>query len=81
MMEYFYPLALSSWDQEEKDIACQVIQSGKTTMGHHVRNFESEFSSYLSCTNTLMVNSGSSANLLMAMTLKLYLDINDDCRK
>ena len=81
MIDYFYPLALSRWEQEEKDIACQVIQSGKTTMGSYVKNFETEFSSYLSCTNTLMVNSGSSANLLMAMTLKLYLDINNDRRK
>ena len=80
MNNYFYPLALSSWDQDEVDLACQVIRSQQTTMGSRVKKFEDEFSKYIGCNNTFMVNSGSSANLLMAMCLKLYLQINNDTR-
>ena len=80
MNKDFYPLALSSWDQDEVDLACQIIKSQQTTMGQQVKNFESEFSAYLGCEKTYMVNSGSSANLLMAMALKIYLQINNDSR-
>lgn len=81
MKEYFYPLALSSWDQEEIDIACEVIRSTRTTMGVHVDQFQKEFSQYIGSSRTFMVNSGSSANLLMAMALKVYLELHEDCRR
>ena len=80
MNKDFYPLALSSWDHEEVELACHIIKSQQTTMGQHVKNFESEFSTYLNCKKTYMVNSGSSANLLMAMALRIYLQINNDSR-
>ena len=80
MNKDFYPLALSSWDHEEVELACHIIKSQQTTMGQHVKNFESEFSTYLNCEKTYMVNSGSSANLLMAMALRIYLQINNDSR-
>ena len=80
MHDYFYPLAMSSWDQEEIELACEVIRSQRTTMGDKVKQFENNFSSYLGCDNTYMVNSGSSANLLMAMALKVYLEIHNDKR-
>ena len=80
MTESFYPLALSSWDKDEVELACQIIKSQQTTMGRHVKKFESDFSAFLNCEKTYMVNSGSSANLLMAMSLKIYLQINNDTR-
>ena len=80
MHDYFYPLAMSSWGQEEIELACQVIRSQKTTMGEKVQQFEKNFSSFLGCETTYMVNSGSSANLLMAMALKVYLEIHNDKR-
>ena len=52
MNKDFYPLALSSWDQDEVELACQIIKSQQTTMGQQVRNFESEFSAYLGCEKT-----------------------------
>lgn len=70
-----YPLAISSWSEEEVNAACEVLQSGQTTMGRRVREFEEKFSNYLGVNHTYMVNSGSSANLLMAMALKIYLDL------
>ena len=81
MKNYFYPLALSSWDDEEIDIACDVIKSQRTTMGRFVSLFQKNFSEYLGCSFSYMVNSGSSANLLMASALKLYLDLYGDTRK
>ena len=80
MKQYFYPLALSSWSDEETNVACDVIKSQQTTMGRHVSTFERNFSDYLGCHSSYMVNSGSSANLLMASALKLYLDIYGDSR-
>ena len=34
------------------------------TMGEKVKSFEEQFSKYIGCKNGIMVNSGSSANLL-----------------
>lgn len=81
MKDYFYPLALSSWSNEEIDKACDVIRSQSTTMGQYVSLFQRDFSAYLGCSFSYMVNSGSSANLLMASALKLYLDLYGDSRK
>lgn len=81
MKEYFYPLALSSWDQEEIDVACEVIRSTHTTMGVRVNQFQKEFSQYIGSNRSFMVNSGSSANLLMAMALKVYLELHNDSRR
>ena len=76
-----YPLAISSWGEEEVVSACEVLQAGHTTMGRRVREFEEQFSNYLGVKHTYMVNSGSSANLLMAMALKIYLEFYKDSRK
>ena len=81
MKDYFYPLALSSWSKEEVEKACDVIRSQSTTMGPYVSLFQKDFSEYLGCSFSYMVNSGSSANLLMASALKLYLDLYGDSRK
>ena len=81
MKNSIYPLAMPSWDQEEVDAACAVIRSMSTTMGKYVYTFEKQFSEYIGCSRSFMVNSGSSANLLMASALKIYLDLNHDSRR
>ncbi len=81
MKDYFYPLALSSWDEEEIEVACDVIRSTRTTMGKHVNQFQKDFSKYIGVEKTYMVNSGSSANLLMAMALRTYLELYCDSRR
>ena len=53
MKDYFYPLALSSWTNEEVDKACDVIRSQMTTMGRHVDLFQKDFSEYLGCLSLL----------------------------
>jgi len=47
------------------------------TTGEKVTKFEREFSSYINAKYSLMVNSGSSANLVMLAALKKYLKWND----
>jgi CDP-6-deoxy-D-xylo-4-hexulose-3-dehydrase len=64
-----YPLATTSWDQAEYDALQSVITSGMFTMGPKVFEFERQFASYLGAKHCVMVNSGSSANLLMVAAL------------
>lgn len=64
-----HPLAVSTWGEEEKEAACAVIRSGYTTMGERVKAFEREFARFHGCEYAVMVNSGSSANLLMVAAL------------
>ena len=63
------PLAISSWDQREISVMNEVIKSGRFTMGEKVKEFEINFAKYLNCKYAVMVNSGSSANLLMIASL------------
>jgi len=64
-----FPLATTSWGKEEIDAMQRVIASGMFTMGDHVRRFEQGFAAYVGSKYCVMVNSGSSANLLMIATL------------
>ena len=68
-MSYKYPLATATWDQAEYDAIQSVISSGMFTMGPKVFEFERQFASYLGSRHCVMVNSGSSANLLMVAAL------------
>jgi CDP-6-deoxy-D-xylo-4-hexulose-3-dehydrase len=68
-MTFKYPLATATWDQKEIDAMQKVIASGNFTMGEKVSLFEKEFSNYIGSQNAVMVNSGSSANLLMIAAL------------
>lgn len=68
-MTFKYPLATATWDQAEYDAMQQVISSGKFTMGNRVQAFEKAFSQYIGSRHVVMVNSGSSANLLMVAAL------------
>jgi CDP-4-dehydro-6-deoxyglucose reductase, E1 len=65
-----YPLATSSWGAEEATAMGRVIASGRFTMGGEVRAFERSFADWLGVRHCVMVNSGSSANLLMAAALR-----------
>jgi CDP-6-deoxy-D-xylo-4-hexulose-3-dehydrase len=62
-------LASSSWDEEEIKAMQEVIKSGDFSMGKKVLEFEREFASYVKSKYSIMVNSGSSANLLMIAAL------------
>lgn len=64
-----FPLATASWGREEIDAMHRVIESGMFTMGAHVRQFEEDFAAYTGARHSVMVNSGSSANVLMVAAL------------
>lgn len=64
-----YPLASSTWDESERRAIEKVVESGMYTMGHHTSQFEQEFSRYVGSKYGIMVNSGSSANLLAVAAL------------
>lgn len=65
-----YPLANSSWDEEEIAAIQSVVESGMFTMGPRVAEFERAFADYTGAKHCVMVNSGSSANLLMVAALR-----------
>lgn len=60
----FYDLAASSWGNEELAAIADVVASDRFTMGPKVAAFEDAFAAYLGCRHGVMVNSGSSANLI-----------------
>ena len=67
--DFKFPLAVSTWGQEEKQAMYDVIDSGMHTMGHKVKSFEEEFAKFVGSKYCVMVNSGSSANLLAIASL------------
>ncbi|MDM4764986.1 DegT/DnrJ/EryC1/StrS family aminotransferase [Pelomonas sp. SE-A7] len=75
---YRFPLATSSWGAEEYAAMAGVVASGMFTMGPKVAQFERDFAAYTGSRYCVMVNSGSSANLLM--TAALFYTKNDKLR-
>ena len=73
-----YPLACDTWDNREIEAIQEVIKTGRYTMGSHVKKFEKEFCDYFKCNDAVMVNSGSTANLLILATLKLKYKLGGD---
>ncbi len=64
-----YPLSDDTWGQEEIDAINRVIESKKFTMGEKTTEFEKYFASYFGSKYAVMVNSGSSANLIAIAAL------------
>ena len=64
-----YPLVHSSWNKLEFQSLKKVIKTGQFTMGKNVSQFELDFSKYLKKKYSIMVNSGSSANLIAISSL------------
>ena len=69
-----YSLATSTWDDAEYQAIQRVIESDMFTMGAHVQEFERQFAAYTGSRYCVMVNSGSSANLLMIAALRFRKD-------
>lgn len=66
-MEYL--LCDNPWDVEEINAIEEVINSGRYTMGDNVKLYEKLFAEKFGAKHAIMVNSGSSANLLAIATL------------
>ena len=64
-----YPTAFSKWGDEEQEAIQRVIASGRFTIGPEVAAFEAEFAAAHNMNYGVMVNSGSSANLIAVASL------------
>ena len=83
-MKVKFPLATATWGKEEYVAMQRIIDSGMFTMGENVKKFEEDFAKYVGSQHCVMVNSGSSAILLMVAALfytknsKLKLNRGDE---
>lgn len=73
-----YPLTSDSWGEKEIKALNEVVKSRQFTMSKKVRKFEEEFAKFFNCKDSVMVNSGSSANLLMFSLLKNKYKLKGD---
>tara|TARA_B100000029_G_scaffold315263_1_gene307702 strand:+ start:4124 stop:5374 length:1251 start_codon:yes stop_codon:yes gene_type:complete len=79
-----YPLADDPLDVEDIISGIKVLLKGRITMSGITKKFESDFAKYMGVKYALMVNSGSSANLLAFFCLinpknKKKLKRDDEC--
>jgi len=79
-----YPLLENAFSSEDIFSGIKVLLSQKITMAEITKKFEYEFAKYIGVKYALMVNSGSSANLLASFALvnpqkKNYLKRGDEC--
>ena len=63
-ISFKYPLLENGFNQQDLQKGINVLKSGFITMNKHTEIFEKEFAKKLKTKFALMVNSGSSANLL-----------------
>ena len=69
MTKYDFPTAFSHWGEEEREAIARVVESGQFTMAGEVEAFEHEFAAWHGRRYGVMVNSGSSANLVAVSAL------------
>ncbi len=79
-----YPLAGDMFETDDLMSGLKVLLSGRLTMSHITKKFEKEFAKFVGSKYALMVNSGSSANLLAFFCLinpkaKSKLKPGDEC--
>jgi CDP-6-deoxy-D-xylo-4-hexulose-3-dehydrase len=67
--QYWYPLSMAAYGVEEIIEALDSMCRFRTTMWEKTLEFERRFSVYQGCSDSVMVNSGSSADLLLAFLL------------
>lgn len=65
------PVSALSYGQPEIDEVMDSLKSGWLTMGEKVKRFEAMWAEYIGVEHAVMVNSGSSANLLALSALEL----------
>ena len=79
-----YPLLADGYSSEDISVAIKVLKSKRLTMGKMTKNFENTFKKKLGVKYAVMVNSGSSANLLAFFCItnklrKTRLNTGDEC--
>src|SRR3954454_4001817 len=63
------PLSVPLYGSEEVSESLRILLSQRVTMGKRTQQFEEEFARYIGAEHAVMVNSGSSANLLAISAL------------
>jgi CDP-6-deoxy-D-xylo-4-hexulose-3-dehydrase len=63
-MKFRYPLMARAFSSKEVTAVVESVLTGQLTMSHKVKEFEKKFAEYVGSPYAVMVNSGSSANLL-----------------
>lgn len=66
---YKFGLCDDPWDNEELGAIVDVVRSGRYTMNGKVREFQKQFANHYGAKYAVMVNSGSSANLVAIAAL------------
>jgi CDP-6-deoxy-D-xylo-4-hexulose-3-dehydrase len=64
-----FALASDTFDEQEIEAALSILRSRRYTMGERVREFERAVAEWTGVEEAVMVNSGSSANLLLIYSL------------
>lgn len=67
--QYWYPLSFPTFDEKEIAEALDSMCRFRTSMGEKTRQFEAAFAEMTGAADAVMVNSGSSADLLAAFLL------------
>ena len=67
-----YPLGFNTWGNNEINEIKKVLKSGNFVMGKKVKAFEKKFAKHFNSKHAIMVNSGSSANLLMLTLIRYF---------
>ena len=83
-MPFKYPLLENAFSNQDINSAIRVVKSRRLTMSKKTIEFEKKFSKFIKSNYCLMVNSGSSANLLAFFALtnplkKNKLKVGDEC--
>ena len=83
-MPFKYPLLENAFSNQDINSAIRVVRSRRLTMSKKTMEFEKKFSQFIKSNYCLMVNSGSSANLLAFFALinplkKNKLKVGDEC--
>ena len=83
-MSFKYPLLENAFSNQDINSAIKVVRSRRLTMSKKTMEFEKKFSQFIKSNYCLMVNSGSSANLLAFFALinplkKNKLKVGDEC--
>lgn len=65
-----FPIAYNTFGDAEKAAVMDCLDRGQTTMGAKVREFEERFAEYVGVSDAVMVNSGSSADLIMMLAAR-----------
>jgi len=76
--KYWYPLSMAVYGVDEILEALDSMCSFRTTMWEKTEQFEKMFAQYIGCAEAVMVNSGSSADLILTHLLRKKVGSDSD---